>query len=300
MEAGHLPGAYLAPRTDRVREEFEAGWLAEAVAGLLPRDANARVLDLGCGGGLGPLLARRGLGDYMGVDFRSPGFELPGPHVLHDLRDGLGPVGREPFDLYVAAFGLASHLSEAQLRRLLAEIAAHARPGAAVAIEALGLLSLEWPRLWHTSPGDERTLAYAMDRDVRVHPWAAAELHALMSEAGIAPTRVLDRSLQAGPKLDDGRYWPGLPPLRGALNTLLHPQSRSGAQRTVTDPLWSALPPLPAGRAAAVHQRLATRRRRLVAAHEGTPAGLARAVWALERGSGGGFGHGLLVLGRVA
>ena len=293
MEAGHRPGAYVAPHTDRLREELEARWLADLVGRLLPAGRDARVLDLGCGAGLGPLLPAGGIGEYVGVDFRRPDFSLPGRHVLHDLRDGLGPVGDEPFDLYVAGFGLASHLSPPELRRLLVQVGAHARPGAAVAVEALGLLSLEWPRMWSTAPGPGRSLAYALDHDVQVHPWAADELRGQMALAGIATERVLDRSLQAGPKIGEGRYWPGLPPLRGALNDLLE-------GREATAPLTAALPPLPAGRAAAVHQRLATRRRELVEAHTGTPAELAHAVWALERGSGGGFGHGLLAVGRVA
>ena len=63
--------------------------------------------------------------------------------------------------------------------------------------------------------------------------------------------------------------------------------------------LGSWLPPLPAGRAAAVHHALAARRRRLIATWSSDPAALARAVWALEPRSGGGFGHGLMVIGRV-
>lgn len=166
MEAGHLPGAYLAPRTDRVRDELEAPWLADNVCALAPFGEDHRLVDLGCGGGLGPLIDTPGLGTYVGVDFRTPDFVLPGEHVLHDLRDGLGPVGDTPFDLYVAGFGLASHLAPGQLRRLLGDIARHARPGALVAVEALGLFSLEWPRLWNTVPGPGRTLPYALERDV--------------------------------------------------------------------------------------------------------------------------------------
>lgn len=293
MEAGHLPGAYLAPQTDAVRERLEARLLADVVGGLIPRGGTGRVLDLGCGAGLGPLLAAHGLAGYTGVDFRTPGFELPGVHVLHDLRDGLGPVGQEPFDVYVAAFGLASHLAPDELRRLLRDIARHARPGSLVVIEALGLLSLEWPRLWDTAPGPRRTLAYALDHDVAVHPWGREELQALLDAAGIRPTRVLDRSLQTGPKLGEARYWPGIPPLRSALIDLLDGLSPAPA-------LTAALPPLPAVPAAAIHQGLAARRRKLVAAHRGTPAELAEAIWALECGSGGGFGHGLLAIGEVA
>jgi len=114
----------------------------------------------------------------------------------------------------------------------------------------------------------------------------------MFEAVGIRALRTLDRTVQAGPKVGDGRYWPGLPPLRRAMNSLLH---GSGGAAT----LGSWLPPLPAGRAAAVHHALAARRRRLIATWSSDPAGLARAVWALEPRSGGGFGHGLMVIGRV-
>ena len=74
------------------------------------------------------------------------------------------------------------------------------------------------------------------------------------------------------------------------------------ARATLAQPL----PPLPAGTAAAVHHTLALRRRRLLDGFETRPGAgavdgvdLAHAVWALEPRSGGGFGHGLTVVGRV-
>ncbi|MGI8845633.1 MAG: hypothetical protein ACR2HC_05585 [Thermoleophilaceae bacterium] len=276
-----------------MRDELEAPWLADSVRALAPFGKDHRVLDLGCGGGLGPLINTPGLGTYVGVDFRTPDFVLPGEHVLHDLRDGLGPVGDTPFDLYVAGFGLASHLAPGQLRRVLGDIARHARPGALVAVEALGLFSLEWPRLWDTVPGHGRTLSYALEHDVEVHPWAPAELTRLLESAGIRPLHMLDRSIQTGPKLCDGRYWPGLPALRPALVGLWEGEAPAPA-------LTATLPPLPAGAAAAAHQRLAARRRAVVTNPVNDPAELAHAIWALEHGSGGGFGHGLLAVGRVA
>lgn len=134
-------------------------------------------------------------------------------------------------DVYLATFGLASHLEPAALRRLLGQIADHARPGAVVALEALGARSLEWPRLWDTRPGAPRLL---------------------LAGDGCA------RSELARP-----------------------------------------LPPLPAGAVARAHHRLAERRRRVIARHRGSPADLARAVWALEPRSAAGIGHGLVVVGRV-
>lgn len=286
--------AYAHQGHDAVRATLEQGFFAELLSGLLAEAPGGAMLDLGCGDGLAGRLAGPALDRYTGVDLRRSASAPPGRHVVQDLRDGLGPVGREPYDLYVATFGLASHLAPSQLRRLLGEVAAHARPGALVAIEGLGLSSLEWPQLWDTQPGPERLIPYRLGADVLVHPWAPEELGGLLEAAGMRVMRAHDRSVQAGPKVGEGRYWPGIPPLRRALNGLL-----DGARKPAAAVLATALPPLPAGRVAATHHALTARRRRLVAGFEGPPEQLARAVWSLEPRSGGGLGHGITVVARV-
>jgi SAM-dependent methyltransferase len=292
---------------DVVRRRFEEGALARLVRGLV-RATGGALLDLGCGDGLAARLAGTRLTRYLGIDLRPVATELPS--VAHDLRDGLGPVGRRPFDVYLGSFGIASHLSPDELQRLLIQIARHGRRGSLVALEALGLCSLEWPRLWGTPAGTERTIPYRLGADVAVHPWAPGELFERFRAAGIVPLGARDRTLQAGPKLAESRYWPGLPSVRTALAALLAGGGRCEA-------LASPLPPLPAGLAARLHHALAERRREVVlaagedgpapaalhaapalaAAHAGSV--LAEAIWALEPRTGGGYGHGLLILGRV-
>ncbi len=305
VKGGQPPGAaYAARADDAVRAQLETGFFARLIPALLAEAGGGRLLDLGCGEGLAARLAGPALTEYTGVDFRDvtegghrPPLQPPGiqgGHVLHDLGDGCGPIGDTPFDVYLATFGVVSHLRPSQLERLLREIAAHARPGSVIALEALGLGSLEWPRLWETAPGRRRLLPYRLASDVAVHPWSPRELCALHREAGLRPVRVLDRSVQPGPKTGEGRYWPGLPPLRRALDDLLVGHGEAAGRGVLAQPL----PPLPAGRAAAVHHGLGMRRRRLAADRGGTSAGLARATWALEARSGGGFGHGLTVVAR--
>jgi len=287
--------AYVGQANDAVRAQLEAGFFARLVPGVLAEAGGGRLLDLGCGDGLAARLAGSVLTEYTGVDFRDHlRGRHPGEHVVHDLRDGCGPVGAEPFDVYLATFGVISHLGPSQLVRLLREVSAHARPGSVIALEALGLGSLEWPRVWETEPGPRRSLPYRLGSDVAVHPWSSREFWALHREAGLRPVRVLDRSVQAGPKTGEGRYWPGLPPLRRALGDLLEGHGEEAARKVLSLPL----PPLPASRAAAVHHALGVSRRRLAAGRSGTSAGLARAVWALEARSGGGFGHGLTIVAR--
>jgi hypothetical protein len=160
-----------------------------------------------------------------------------------------------------------------------------------VAIEALGLYSLEWPQVWERPPGPARALAYRMTSEVTVHPWAPAELLGLFEAAGLRPLRAADRTLQAGPKLGEARYWPGLPDVRAGLNALLGGAPEAAAVAALEEPL----PPLPAGRAALLHHALAGRRAELL--RSGPPS--ASAIWRLEPGTAGGFGHGLFVVGRV-
>jgi SAM-dependent methyltransferase len=292
---------------DIVRRRFEERVFARLVRSLL-RAAGGALLDLGCGDGLAARLAGARLTRYLGIDLRPAVTGLPS--VAHDLRDGLGPVGRRPFDVYLGSFGIASHLSPDELQRLLSQIACHGRSGSLVALEALGLYSLEWPRLWGTPAGPERTIPYRLGADVPVHPWAPGELFERFRTAGIEPLGARDRTLQAGPKLGESCYWPGLPSVRTALAALLAGGARWEA-------LASPLPPLPAGLPARLHHALAERRREVVlAAGEGGPApaaahfvpalaapyagpALAEAIWALEPRTGGGYGHGLLILGRV-
>jgi SAM-dependent methyltransferase len=274
---------------DVVRRAFEERGLARLLPGLLDV-AGGALLDLGCGDGLAGRLAGRRLTRYLGLDLRPTATGMP--TLAHDLRDGLGPVGRRPFDVYLGSFGIASHLSPGELQHLLGQIARHARRGSLVALEALGLYSLEWPRLWGTPPGGRRTIPYRLGVDVPVHPWAPGELFERFRAAGIEPLGARDRTLQAGPKLAGSRYWPGLPSVRAALTALL---GGAPAGRALTSPL----PPLPAGVPARLHHALAERRREAVlTAGESGPA-LAETIWALEPPTGGGYGHGLLILGRV-
>jgi SAM-dependent methyltransferase len=289
MRARDAARPYAQQGHDPARRAFEEPLLGRLLAGLLRAAGGGALLDLGCGDGLARRLAGPRLERYLGVDLAPPPARA---FLAHDLCDGLGPVGPRSFDLYLGSFGIASHLAPVALRRLLAEIGRHARPGALVALEALGLRSLEWPGVWKAPPGPARMLPYRLATDVSVHPWAPGELLRLLDDAGIQPLRALDRTLQCPPKAGEGRYWPGMPALRTALNALLDGGEPAPA-------LATPLPPLPAGDAALVHHALAARRRELLARSSVRGATLARSIWSLEPATAGGYGHGLLVIGRV-
>ena len=134
-----------------MRAAFEQRLLARLVLRLLELAGGGALLDVGCGDGLAGRLAGDRLTRYLGLDLEPQTAELP--CAARDLRDGLGPLEPRPFDLYLGYYGIASHLSPAELRRLLHDIARHARPGAVVALEALGLSGSSGPGSGHGPPG---------------------------------------------------------------------------------------------------------------------------------------------------
>ena len=285
--------AYACSFDDPVRARFERAFLARQLDGLLAVAGGGRVLDLGCGDGLVARLTHDRLDSYVGVDLIPPADGAPGARfVEHDLRTGVGPLAGLPFDLCIATFGMASHLSPDELRLLVAELAAAAHPGAVIALEALGLYSLEWPQLWTTPPGATRTIPYERAADVAVHPWSPYELRNIYERAGLRWLGAADRSVQAGQKLGEHGYWPGLPRLRAGLNALLEGDA-AGAE-----PLRTPLSPLPAHPAARVHHALAAGRRSTLA-HVREPAGAAERIWQLEPRSAAGVGHAVMAVGRA-
>lgn len=301
MSVGRLDSeqrAYAVRRYDGVRGRLEEAETARYLGLLLDRAPGARVLDLGCGDGLVARLTAKRLDSYLGVDLFPPDSVEGAPvaeFAERDLRDGLAGLDAESFDLYLGTFGVASHLRPGELDELLAELVAVARPGSIVALEGLGLFSLEWPRLWSVPAGEqERLLPYQLADETTVHPWSATELCDRFAVAGIEVLETRDSSIQFGPKIGPQGYWPGLPPLREALNGLL------AGDNQLRPALSAPLPPLPAHPAAAVHHGLAAQRAILAGDQRLGAEAVGLAAWNSDPALGGGYGHRLLVVGVVS
>ena len=184
------------------------------------------LLDLGCGDGLAARLGGRP------------------PHALPRTRPRAvrrapcraspticaavsAPSAGSSFDVYLGSSASRRTSSRGSWSRLLREIGRHARPGAIVALEALGRYSLEWPRLWRSPVGAARLLPYRLGADVTVHPWAPRRAVRALRFRGHRTARRARPHAAGGPKVGSGRYWPGLPPLRARAQRPARAASRS-------------------------------------------------------------------------
>ena len=198
---GHAAEAYAVQGHDGMREAFEVSFFARLPPRLIEEAGGAgAVLDLGCGDGLAARLCGAELGRYCGVDLREPPGGIAGEMVKHDLRDGLGPVGREPFDGYLATFGVASHLAPSELRKLVGDIARHRRSGSLVALEASACTPSSGPSSGRPGQVPPARSPTGWARTCPFTRGPRGSWQPLYEEAGIEPLRALDRTVQTGPK----------------------------------------------------------------------------------------------------
>lgn len=222
-----------------------------------------RILDMGCGNGEGwDLLTRipsTGTGrrwvlepadveTYVGLDLcaemvNQARARLPGLQFQQgDLSDSDSLLrDQPPFDLYFSGYGSLSHLTGAQLLRLLGAVACHAGGHALVVLDLLGQFSLEWPGYWgYTQGGGADMAAYNMlwiyprrewptrradFSDYRLRFWGGAELQeAVLRTSPIASRihglRLHDRSIFVGRHMGTGEFNQQTWPVRDAVNSL--------------------------------------------------------------------------------
>ncbi len=260
----------LTGKKDNVRKFWEDMSiklsLREVLEDLRTRRGPLRVVDLGCGSGEGfallthipahphgaPqvrdfLLLPTDVGAYVGLDL-SPSMVAQGQrnHAAYpqtqfiegDLSQGFPLADQPPFDLYFSSYASLSHLTPADLLRLVNQIARHVDREAFMVFDLLGQLSPEWPKYWREpAPAVQPyNMAYLLKAEERTPDqinwfnccfWTAAELRGLLAQAAQqAECRIdiqvmADRAVLVGRHIDTGLFNAHPHPWRYQVNRLL-------------------------------------------------------------------------------
>ena len=250
-------GLYLRPYLERlVTRKKECG-------------EGLRVFDLGCGSGDGfefitsingsnaliseydtKVVKPNTVESYLGIDINEG--------LLEQARDTYGNKqhmrflysdfndfdfgAEEPYDLYLANYGVLSHNADEQTVELLANIAAHGRDGALVIIDWLGRFSYEWQTLWTRDFENNQWMDYAISyiypgeethqEEITFFPLRIIGRHeveqicrrAKKKAGGTVTVRTIaDRSSFVGRHIDTAQYNPHCQPLRRLVNSLFEP-----------------------------------------------------------------------------
>ena len=263
----------LLGKYDNVRrfwEDEELGlylrpYLERLVARKKERGERLRLLDLGCGSGDGfefvtnitskSLISERDakviepdmLELYKGIDINEG--LLRQARAIYSNRQNMSFAqsdfndfdfgAEEPYDLYLANYGVLSHNTDEQTIELLSNVARQSKDGALIAIDWLGRYSYEWQTLWTKDFGHNQWMDYAisyiysasgrkeqqltcfplriMGRQEVLHIYHQAKRKA----GGVITLRKLaDRSSFIGRHMDTAQYNPHCQPLRRLVNSL--------------------------------------------------------------------------------
>ncbi len=261
---------------DQITRHALRGFAQRLVARKRRELARIRVLDLGAGSGEGyeVLTSLRAGGDrldsrptnvvpsdilgyYKGIDI-SPAMVRQG-RKLHfdnpkidfkvgDLSRGLGSTRSDaPYDLYYSSYGSLSHLKDADLEHLIADIHEHSNESCIFVADLLGRYSYEWQCYWPQLGADETnmrhySMSYLYTEEMLpkitverfpVRYWGAEEFDRFIGRivsglGGSISRKVLwDRSVIVGRHMNTGEFNPHAQPIRGAVNQLHAPYHRT-------------------------------------------------------------------------
>ncbi len=266
----------LLGKYDNVRrfwEDEELGlyirpYLERLVARRRERSERLRILDLGCGSGDGfelitsiysskSLISEHNtkvvepdmLGFYKGIDINDGLLNQAQAiysgsqnmvFVRSDFKD-FNFGAEEPYDLYLANYGVLSHNTDEQTMALLSNIARCSKDGAIIIVDWLGRYSYEWQTLWTRNLEHNQWMDYAisyrysdgregeqltyfplriMGRQEALHIYHQAKEK---SGGNIVLQKLADRSSFVGRHMDTAQYNPHCQPLRRLVNSLFEP-----------------------------------------------------------------------------
>ncbi|MFQ5901428.1 MAG: class I SAM-dependent DNA methyltransferase [Thermodesulfobacteriota bacterium] len=239
------------------------------------------VLDLGCGSGEGyelltniekenigiqshqlDMIGLEAIGRYTGIDINTDMIDKAKDiysttgkfsFKVGDLNEGIPFEKNEPpYDLYYSSYGSMSHIDDEALKRLLIEIAQHARNGSLFVGDWLGRYSYEWPVYWKKKDG-KKMRDYSMswlcsegteNTNTESFPlrfWSREEIDALLKEVediskvkfqGLSYT---DRAIFVGRHMDTKEYNKHAQPIRNAVNKLHADNMRTDLTELIID-----------------------------------------------------------------
>jgi len=202
------------------------------------------------------------LGFYLGLDINrdllKQAQEIYGGNEKILFREGdfNGRLQPEegPFDVYFTSYGTLSHNHDAQTVQVLTDIAAGCGKYALVICDWLGRYSYEWQDLWVGKTEDETFMDYRISYiyppeerrviDIPSFPLrliSADEVRGIVDRAArqsgaeIRIRRLFDRSLFVGRHMDTAEYNRHCPAIRGVVNSLLEPNTRTDLESLIID-----------------------------------------------------------------
>ncbi|MCK6613875.1 MAG: class I SAM-dependent methyltransferase [Ignavibacteriaceae bacterium] len=277
LEKGGLYG-----KKDNVRKYWEDISIKinirEFISRVLERKDKLRIADLGCGSGEGYelithlpfetmsaeagefVLRPEDIELYLGVDISVAMIEAgrknyegkPQVEFMQaDLSSDFSFLERGPFDIIFSTYSSPSHLTEAELSRLLSRIAETHSGEVIVILDLFARYSAEWPCYWGSgiSGMNQYTMSWLYlperkepekDEIYMVKFWGGDEIRSFCREVARQAGRksevtVRDRSLLVGRHIDTGYYNHHPMPLRYQVNRLLDRDFRGDVNLLLAD-----------------------------------------------------------------
>jgi SAM-dependent methyltransferase len=168
--------------------ELENDWVSQKLR-FLKTFSSPRILDLGCGTGLGAVLSSRWapLTNYVGVDISPTMAQRTaanfGVETHTGAMDNLAWASDESFDAVICLFSAASFVHDPL--RLFEEISRVLRPGGMAYVSTLG-------RAWGNSPREVRFRTRGHSDSTSVPAWRfrAADLREIANRHGLRPVSI--------------------------------------------------------------------------------------------------------------
>lgn len=261
---------------DKITQAIVRPYIARFLNELDGKSRGLRVLDLGCGSGESyelltsiekedaginthqvTLMGSDAIEKYTGLDLNPDmvaqaeenyGGEDKFSFKVADLSEGI-PTEKDEgsYDLYMSSYGSPSHVTDEGLKKLLTDVAEHARSGSIFIGDFLGRYSYEWPPYWKDGHMREYSMSWlypdqmeAADR-FPLRFWSREEMEGVMKEVEeetsvkLKPLTFFDRSIFVGRHVNTQYYNKKAQPLRRVVSSLHADNIRTDLNDLIVD-----------------------------------------------------------------